>query len=305
VRRKRSRVGADAFSGTRVRRIGYKSSAMRRSKAWRILAGRARFAVSALIVAVPWVSADAHAQILNIEKKRIDRPDKDFVVGNLGVNFAYTNRSPTQKEPVRVMTAGLTSNVAHFTDHNAYMLMSDYQLLRVNEGTVIDNGVTHLRVQIARARLLSYETFAQHQYDRARGLRFRGLFGSGARLRLFDTGAHSLIVGLGGMFERERWFHPTDDRVVEASFLKLNSYLSYRVEISKGSNLNAVVYYQIGHDDRVDLFRQRVSGEINLAVKIVGSFSLTSSFQGAYETAPLVPIVPLIFTTTSGVRLDF
>jgi hypothetical protein len=266
---------------------------------------RYRLLACAVLGAIASSGSPASAQILNIEKRRIERPVDDFAVGNFGVNFSYTNRSPTQQEPVRVLTTGLTSNVAYFTDHKAFMLMSDYQLLRINEGTIVDNGVTHLRVQIGQDRTLSYELLTQHQYDRPRGLRFRGLFGAGGRLRLFSAKIHSLTAGLGPLLERERWLHPVSRLAVDAYFVKANCYLSYRLELSETADLNAVVYYQVGHDGRVDVFRQRVSGEINVAAKIAGGFSLTATFVGAYETKPLVPIVPLIFATTSGVRLNF
>src|SRR5690606_7317081 len=104
-----------------------------------------RFVLGALLLlGAACLPSTARAQLLNIEKKRLERPDDDYVVGNLGVNFAYNNRSPTLRVPARVLTTGLTSNVGYFSDHTAYMLMSDYQLLRINENSVVDTGVTHL-----------------------------------------------------------------------------------------------------------------------------------------------------------------
>jgi hypothetical protein len=265
----------------------------------------ARLARGAVLLVFWTLSRSADAQILNIEKKRLERPDDEYVVGNLGANFAYTNRSPTLREPARVLNTGLTANVAYFSDHNAYMLISDYQLLRINENSFVDTGVTHLRIQFLHEKTLGYEIYTQHQYDRPRGLTFRGLVGAGGRLRLVQTDLHNLTAGLGAFYERERWLQPDDEGVVDARFVKGNSYLSYRLKISETSDLNGVVYYQIGHDRAVDLFRHRMTGELNLSVKIFENFSLTSSFIGAYETRPLVPILRFIFATTNGVRLDF
>lgn len=268
----------------------------------------ARFATGvALAVLAQCVtfSASAFGQILNIEKRRLERPEDDYLVGNVGVNFNYTNRSPTLREPVRVMSTGLTSHAGYFSERTAYLLINDYQLLRVNESPVIDTGVTHLRVQLLRNDWLSYEGFTQYQYDRPRGLRFRGLFGAAARLALLRSEAHDVTWGLGPMFEREHWSHPTEPVRVQAQFVKLNTYLSSRAALGEAADVNGVVYYQMGYDDPKDVYRQRVSGEVNLSVKVVGALSLTASFQAAYETRPLVPILRFIHETKNGLRLDF
>jgi hypothetical protein len=251
------------------------------------------------------LSFEVSAQILNIEKKRMERPEDEYVTGNAGVSFNYNNRSPTLQEPVRVMNTGVTSNIGYFSDPNAYLLINDYQLLRINGSSIVDTGVSHLRVQFQRPRLINYEAYVQYQYDRPRGLTFRGLAGAGARLRILHTEAINLTTGLGAMYERERWLHPTDDTVVRAEFIKLNSYLSSRVEVSETADFNGVVYYQVGRDETQGVYRQRMTAELNLGVKITETLALTSSFQGAYETRPLVPILRFIYATHHGVRVNF
>jgi hypothetical protein len=250
-------------------------------------------------------SPSALGQILNIERRRLERPEDDYLVGNVGVNFNYTNRSQTLREPVRVMSTGFTSHAGYFAERTAYLLINDYQLLRVNENPVIDTGVTHLRVQLFRSDWLSYEGFTQYQYDRPRGLRFRGLLGAAARLAVLRSEDYDVFWGIGPMFEREHWTHPTEPVRVEAQFVKLSTYVSSRASLGEAADLNGVVYYQVGYDDPWDVYRQRVTGEVNLSVKVVGALSITSSFQAAYETRPLVPILSFIHETKNGLRLDF
>lgn len=106
------------------------------------------------------------------------------------------------------------------------------------------------------------------------------------------------------MFEIERWAHPfIENWVTQVNFLKLNSYLSASIAANEALNINAIAYYQVGHDDT--FFRHRISSDANLSVKASDLFSLTSSLSLAYETAPIVPIIPFVFTTTHGIRLDF
>jgi len=250
------------------------------------------------------LSSSAQAQILNIEKNRLERKDDEYLVGNLGATFSYNNRSPTLIEQVRIASLGLNSNIAYFVGNTAYHLINDYALLNVNDATAVSTGVTHLRIQFERKRTLHYELYNQYQYDVARGLRARSLVGTNLRWAALQSTHLNLVVGAGPMFEIERWKHPfIEDLVIQVNFLKLNSYISARLAANEVLEFNAIVYYQVGHDD--DLFRHRISSDANLSVKAGELFSITSGLSLAYETAPIVPIIPFIFSTTQGVRVDF
>lgn len=266
---------------------------------------RAALVIAALACGSFIATPNVAAQILNIEKRKLDRRDDDYLVGNVGVNFNFHNRSQTLQEPVRVMSTGIRSHMGYFADANAYQLINDYELLRVNGDAVIDTGVSHFRVQAARQRLFSYEAYLQYQHDRPRGLTFRGLAGLGARMALLRSDTQDLTCGLGPMLELEYWSHPTEDRQVRARFLKVSSYLSTRLSLGEQADANAIIYYQAGYDPTPGLFRQRMTGEVNLSAKLTSFLSLTSSFQAAYETQPLVPILRFVFATTNGVRADF
>jgi hypothetical protein len=260
----------------------------------------------ALALALLLLAPLAPAQILNLEKQRLDRKEDEFFVGNAGANFNYNNRSPSLREPVRVLSTGATSNLAFFHASTGLLLINDYQLLTVNENTIVSTGLSHLRVQLERRRWLHYELYNQFQYDRPRGLRSRGLFGANGRLFLLQTTPADVILGLGPMYETERWAHPFEaDRFVQVNFLKLNSYVSTRVALGGAVDLNGITYYQVGRDRTFARFRHRVSGELNLTAGIGERFSLTSSLSLAYETAPIVPIVPFVFATTNGLRVNF
>lgn len=251
-------------------------------------------------------SVSVRAQILNVEKKRIERDENEFFVGNVGANYNYNNRSPSLREPVRVLSTGLTSHLGYFYGRAGYLLINDYQLLTVNESEIVSTGFSHLRVQIERTNTLSYELFNQYQYDRPRGLRSRWLTGANGRLFLAQSEPVNVITGLGLMYETERWVDPFEaDRLVQANFVKLNSYVSVRVAFNDSVDFNGIVYYQVGRDRSHEMFRHRVSSDLNLSVKLSELFSLTSSLSLAYETAPIVPVIPFIFSTTNGVRLNF
>jgi hypothetical protein len=247
----------------------------------------------------------ARAQILNIEKRRLEKEEERYFVGNVGVTFNYTNRSPTLRQPARVMNTGLTSNVAYFTEAHVFMLINEYQVFLFNEAQLVNTGLTHARAQFFREERIGFEVYSQFQYDVPRGMRRRGLIGVGPRFRLVQSDKFNLTAGTGVMYEQEYWDFPDNNDRARARFAKSSSYLSTRYEPSEGINLNAIVYFQTGYDRAFGLFRHRISGDVNISVTLIGKLSLTSTFSGSYETEPVVPIIPFIFSTTNGVRFDF
>ncbi|MDQ3535852.1 MAG: hypothetical protein M3421_09540, partial [Bacteroidota bacterium] len=64
-------------------------------------------------------------------------------------------------------------------------------------------------------------------------------------------------------------------------------------------------YYQVGYDKVVNLFRQRISGEANINVKISQKISMKTSFTSTYENHPIVPIRKFIYTLLNGIEVNF
>lgn len=249
----------------------------------------------------------AYAQILNVEKIRLEYPEDKVVFGNIGTNLSYSNRSANLQTPVRVATGGLTSDIGYFSDNHLFMLINNYQLLFVNDARLVNFGYTHFRTQFFQKNPLSFEVFTQYQYDQARGLDLRLLAGAGPRWRLLKTEAWNIALGTGLMFEGEDWHDPVvkNTETIKARYLKSTNYIAFRYAINDNVDANTVVYYQVGYDRDYDQTLHRVSGDLNLAVKLVEKLSLTVAVNAAWESRPIVPIIPFIFTVTNGIRYKF
>jgi hypothetical protein len=247
------------------------------------------------------------AQIFNVEKVRLDHPDDKVIFGNVGANFTYHNRSIDLQTPIRVWTGGLTSDVGYASDEHLYMLINNYQWLNVNDKYIVNFGSTHFRTQFFHRTSVSLEAYSQYQYDQARGLESRLLVGAGPRWRIIKTAAWNLATGTGLMYEGENWQDPAiaNDPIYHARYLKSSSYVSTRYVINEHVDCNAVVYYQVGYDRDFDKTLHRLSGDLNLSFTLFSNLSLTTSFNAAWESRPIVPIVPFIFMVTNGVRYRF
>lgn len=263
--------------------------------------------IFAAVIGLLFTISPLSAQIVNVEKSRLDFPEDKVLFGNIGANFTYHNRSVDLRTPIRVFSGGVTSDNGFATEDHLFMLMNNYQWLDINGAYIVNFGSTHIRAQLFHRNTISLETFSQYQYDKARGLDVRLLAGIGPRWRVVRTTVWNVALGTAAMYEAENWLTPnvTTDAPIYARYLKSSSYVGIGFEINPQVDLNAVTYYQVGYDRDYDAALHRVSGEMNLAVKLLGHLSFTMSLTAAWESRPIVPVVPFIFMVTNGIRYNF
>jgi hypothetical protein len=247
----------------------------------------------------------AQSQILNIEKLRLEKDTaKNFMVkATLGLNS--NNRSAAKTEPVHLFSYNFDINALFYPEEHGYIFVSKIDYLKVNEEGVLNFGYVHGRANFLRDNQVNYETFIQYSFDNHRGLDPRWIFGGALRFNLIKSEKTSLVLGIGGMYEYEKWQHPLNTEVVETSLPKNSNYLSFRTVINKYVDLNLMNYYQVGYDKSVEGFRNRISSSVVLNAKLTDRFSLTSTFDLAYEDKPVVPITKMIYTLKTGVSVDF
>jgi hypothetical protein len=251
----------------------------------------------------------SNAQILNVEKKRLDKADSDsssYWINNAGINFSVNNRGGAPEAPVELL--GLTANadIAFYTPKVSLVLLNHYNYFAVARNPIISFGYSHFRINYLRKNKVSYETYGQHQFDMARGLSSRNLAGAGTRFKLFNNKKLSLVLATGFMYEREVWEFPAQEELSATLALpKSSSYISKRVELTEHIDFNAITYFQTGYDPGISKFRHRVSCDANLLVKVTSKLSLKTTFQGAFENRPVVPIAKFIYAVTNGIQLNF
>lgn len=247
----------------------------------------------------------SHSQILNIERLRLEKDTaKSFLFkATFGLN-AY-NRSAAADEPVSLFGYNLDLNAIYYPQKHAYIFVSNFDYLKINEEDFLNFGFAHGRINFLRDNKTNYETFIQFSYDNFRGLDPRWIFGGAVRHHIVKSEKVTLLFGIGGMYEFEKWQHPHSEGFVEANFFKSSNYISLRAALNEYVDVNLVNYYQVGFDPAIQGFRNRVSGSLILNAKLTERLSLTNSFDLGYEDKPIVPITQLIYAFKSGLSLDF
>lgn len=244
------------------------------------------------------------SQILNIERYKIEKDTTKHFMFKATAGLNIYNRSASEENPVNLFGYNVDVNAMYHPKKHAYIAIGKLDYLRINDSDFLNFGFLHTRVNFFRENNINYEVFAQYSFDNFRGLEPRMLIGGGVRKNIVKDENLSLVLGVGLLYEKERWIHPVSQNIERVGFLKNSNYLSFRNTINDFLDLNTIGYYQVGYDNNISDFRHRISGITTLNTKISSRFSLTNSFEINYEDKPIVPVTKMIFAFKTGISLD-
>lgn len=271
-----------------------------------------RLPIFLLLLIISTISFNANGQILNIERSRVERDSANYLTGKAGVNFSIFNRNAGKDNPNNYLQFTFNGDVAYVSDKHSYLLLNYYNYLLVNydsdelRNTVASTGYSHLRVNLLRKKRLSYELFTQVQADKARGLELRTLAGGGIRYRVFKAKDSGMYFGTGIMQEHEEWENPEEEnRLVISDLVKSTNYLSAKAKLNEHVSTEGIIYYQVGYDNSIDRFRNRVSGDVTLQFNVNSRFSFKTNFSCTFEDEPIVPVTNFVYAITNGIQVQF
>ncbi len=64
-------------------------------------------------------------------------------------------------------------------------------------------------------------------------------------------------------------------------------------------------YYQGGYDQEEELFRNRMSGDAVITVKLTDQLAFNTSFSAQYEDKPIIAINNWVYSLTNGFKFSF
>lgn len=246
------------------------------------------------------------AQILKVDKGSLLLDSSKVLIGSIGLNFNVHNRSATSEKEITFIGLTGTTDVVYLSEKHAYISINNVHYFKSTGGPLSSNGFSHLRVNFLRKHHLSFETFTQVQYDDGRNMPFRFLMGGGIRFRLLESTKSSLRFGVGAMSETERWKAiQLDNSVISKHTIKTSDYIGFETKFNDQVDLHLIVYYQGGLDADDDVFRNRVSGDVQFQIRITDKLSFINSFSCQYEDRPIIPIKKLVYSLTNGLNWKF
>ncbi|MEQ8475533.1 DUF481 domain-containing protein [Fulvivirga sp.] len=250
-------------------------------------------------------SFQTYSQILKVDKGDIDADSSGYFLGSTQADFNINNRSTTAEKEVTFKGLKVSADLVYVSDKHAYILINNLNYFTSTGGPLISTGYTHFRVNLLRKNVLSYETFAQIQYDDGRNMPLRRLAGGGIRWALARDKNYKIHIGTGLMYEYEEWQSIDDGSIITKEIPKNSSYIGFKTALNKFVRFNGIVFFQGGMDTDSDIFRSRISGDLSLSVGLTNNLSFVTEFTAQYEDRPIININNWVYSLTNGLKWNF
>jgi Protein of unknown function, DUF481 len=249
----------------------------------------------------------AQSQILRVDKNHLESDSAGYFALYAEANFSLDNRSVSPDEKLVYTRLSSKADVLYVSKRHAYILINSIEYQSSTNATPFSTGYTHFRINFRRQHKISYETYAQIQYDEVRRMELRMLAGGGIRFTAIDQEGVDIHLGSGAMYEVERWREiendPSSDFYKEMP--KLSNYLGVEFTLSKHVNLNLWGLYQVGYDSQDDITRNRYAIEASLNFKLSKRLIWINRFTYFYDAQPVIPINPAFYQIINGLRITF
>lgn len=258
-----------------------------------------------VIIIFTLASLPSSAQILKVNKGEIDSDSSNYFLGGINLNFNVNNGSATTNQEITFVGLKAEADVAYLSENNAYILLNNLSYFKSTGGPLISTGYIHFRINYLRKDNISFENYAQVQYDDGRNMPLRRLIGGGIKFKIAETDNSEVHIGTGAIFEHEEWKQFETSELLVKEIWKNSSYAGFRSSINDFIIFNGIIYFQGGLDANSDLFRSRISGEISFSFDIIEKLAFSATFIGQYEDRPIIEINQWVYSYTNGLKWRF
>lgn len=264
------------------------------------------FARIFLCLSFLFLNFHSQAQVLNINTRDVISDSSNYWMGWVDFFFEVDNRSPTPDEEASLLSLESSLDIIYVSKEHAYYLSGELNHYQATGDPVISMGYAHVRMDLKRKARLSGEWYTQFNFDHSRHLQLRYIAGAGLKYQLVQREEIDFDVGTGLMFEHEKWGNLAKDGTHTFNdMLKSSSYIKTNIELTDEINLAYITYYQIGYDETIEDYRQRVSAQLQLEFVFSKHFSFMVEGSVHYENKPVIPINKTIYGLQNGLRYSF
>ena len=232
------------------------------------------------------------AQIVNIENQRLDAKKEGW---KTDVDFNFTIIKNT-----RVITQfGNRNRVAYNKEEHHAMFLTDFGLVKADKSDFVNSGFAHLRYgyNFRKFPKLSWESFAQAQYNKVQMVNLRLLLGTGGRFEIIKKDSIALNLGTFIMGEYEE----QTDKIINQT-ARYSLFLSFDWQFSKTAGFNTITYLQPTFIDPSDY---RVSSETSLRFTVTKKVSFRVVYNLFFDTNPPNGIPTTSYYLNNAVSVRF
>ncbi len=234
----------------------------------------------------------ATAQIVNIEDKRAEFGDSVAWHETAFAGIRWTKNNNT----VFSVNGGMQLEFRY--KERSFLSISKVSYIKAGGKNYVNDGFQHLRYNKRVKPWLTYEAFAQIQYNEKLLLRLRALAGTGYRFRLFEKGKKRIHFGTAYMFEYDE--ESVND--ITRKDHRWSNYLSIRLPIEGGAKFVSTTYYQPLFNNFGDF---RLSSQSTVIFTLLKNLKFNATFSIIYDSKVPEGAPKMLQNLVSGVRYNF
>lgn len=238
------------------------------------------------------VSTNAFSQVINAESLRKVTDTSGFS-GSAGLEFSL-KRDVNDKFSIKTNV-----NVQYKMNRHLVLLKNEIEFQKIESSNFENKGVQHLRYNYKLHPQITWEAFAQTQYNKISKINFRGLAGTGPRFKLSKLENYKFYLGTLIMYEHQELSDGITpiDRIYRGS-----AYFSFSLFPTETLSVSSTTYYQPKLSDFSDF---RIASETSLLFRLYRNFSFKTTYTFTFDDSPAVGIPNSQYALTSGIVYSF
>jgi putative salt-induced outer membrane protein YdiY len=231
------------------------------------------------------------AQVVNIENRRMEKKEQGWS-GQGELSYAYVQNQNS------ISNLNARTNFLYVHLLHKVMFINDFSFIQSSEGDFENRGYQHIRYNFQKTERLTYEAYAQVQFNQQMRLYPRYILGAGPRYQLVGEDSIKVYVG-GSLFaEHEQLRNPTEVNSNE----RLNFYLSLTFFKIPGVVIDFMAMYQprlIHPSDR------RIQTEIRLDFPISKRLQFRVTANVFNDSRPPTDVPKTFTNVRNGLLFNF
>jgi putative salt-induced outer membrane protein YdiY len=229
------------------------------------------------------------AQILNVESQRIQQ-DSTGWVGKADFTFNLTSN---QKQ---VLDLNSSLHVQYRSHKNTYILLGGAGMIRAGNSDFDNSGHIHFRYNRDMNPWLTWEAFAQGQYNRVLMIDHRELIGTGPRFQLLNLENSKLYAASLYMLENEVRIENKESVFNH----RLSNYVAFNWKINDHVAMNNIVYFQpviSSFDDH------RIMLQSGLKFRVTEMVGFAVNFNLLHNSNPPAGVTKTVYSVRNGLEV--
>lgn len=255
------------------------------------------------------LSSCLHAQIKDFDALAVA---SDTLIEKMDIKGSVGFTANIEKQKVQLFNFSTAASIALEKKHTLMVLTGTNKAQVASDIQLQNTGFFNLKHLYNFRKKFYPELFVQYQWDAERGMESRFLSGGNLRYNVFRKENKTLLLAIGGMYEREVWNYTAvpDEKKPSSSpddvtnnFFKYNFRFKYTQKFMKNKSYFSVGAYVQGKPQ--DFEYLRIAPFANIHIDLVKGLAFDSRFSGIYDFKPVVPIDNFYYSFTNSLVISF